>query len=148
MPCSAKRPRGDRFGVFLRDSQAHEDRPPVVDQGDDPPHDLAALPILCRETGPPPTDSSTRRNCSPHRRGPGSAARWSAPRPAARSPAPHIHTAFPDKSVPVSPRSTVWPPFVSTSSGPPFPLPLPVGSSMAAATPPPVAPCSSRSPAA
>src|ERR1035437_2709447 len=46
--------RSDGFGVFLRNSQAHEDRPPVVDQGDDPPHDLAALPVLCREACPPP----------------------------------------------------------------------------------------------
>src|ERR1017187_4827676 len=39
---------------YIRDSQPHEDRPPVVDQGDDPPHDLAALPVLCREACPPP----------------------------------------------------------------------------------------------
>src|SRR5260370_40053634 len=44
-----QRPRGDGFGVFVRDSQTHEDRPPVVDQGDDPPHDLASLPILRSE---------------------------------------------------------------------------------------------------
>jgi hypothetical protein len=49
-----QRPRGDGFGVFTGDSQAHEDRPPVVDQGDDPPHDLAALPVLGRETRPSP----------------------------------------------------------------------------------------------
>ena len=49
-----QRPRRNRFGVLVRDSQPHEDRPPVVDQGDDPSHDLAALPVLCREAGPPP----------------------------------------------------------------------------------------------
>src|ERR1035438_1794150 len=46
--------RSLNFGVFTGDSQAHEDRPPVVDQGDDPPHDLAALPVLGRETCPSP----------------------------------------------------------------------------------------------
>src|ERR1700693_4353727 len=47
-------PRGDGFSVFFRDSQPHENRPPVVDQGDNPPHDLAALPVLCREACPSP----------------------------------------------------------------------------------------------
>ena len=41
-----QRSRRDGRGGLTRNSQPHEDRPPVIDQGDNPTHDLATLPVL------------------------------------------------------------------------------------------------------
>src|SRR5437660_1334168 len=49
-----QRPRGNGFRVLVRDSQPHENRPPVVDQGRDARHHLAALPVVRGEACPSP----------------------------------------------------------------------------------------------
>src|ERR1700719_3908020 len=49
-----QRAAGDGFGVFFRNRQTCEQRPPVVDQCDEARHDLAALQIVSGEAGPAP----------------------------------------------------------------------------------------------
>src|SRR5258708_40007269 len=46
--------RGNRLSVFVRDSQPHVDRPPVVDECGDACHCLASVPVVSGETCPSP----------------------------------------------------------------------------------------------
>ena len=41
-----KRAAGDRLQMFIRMGQTHKERPPIVDQGNDPRHEAASLNIL------------------------------------------------------------------------------------------------------
>jgi len=60
VPCAARNAvqrqptGGDRLSMSIRECQPHEDRPPVVDEGCDASHDLAAFPVVCGEAGPTP----------------------------------------------------------------------------------------------
>lgn len=47
-----QRPAGDRLAVLIGIEQAHEQRPPSVDQRDQPGHELAAGQVVGGESGP------------------------------------------------------------------------------------------------
>jgi hypothetical protein len=49
-----QRPTSDRLGVLARIGQSHEQRPPILDQRDDPSHQPAARQIASGEAAPAP----------------------------------------------------------------------------------------------
>src|SRR5882724_5222913 len=104
--------------MLVRDSQAHEDRPPVVDQGRDAGHDLASLPVVRGKAGPRPLVLQLVEIIFRISSVAGSVGRSPALRPASMSPAPRTHTAHPSALLRADPRPTVWPPFVWFSSRP------------------------------
>jgi len=53
-PMRQKRPAGDRLAVMVGVAEKSEQDPPVLNQGDEADHELAALKVAVDEAGPTP----------------------------------------------------------------------------------------------